>query len=294
MYTHKSPKGVQSSICSFPVYCPRRSSCPECIKLKKIDGEVSRLKQKYWAILLGRRTAEKRLSCLQEHKSTILTRLNVRRDPITSRLPYEVVCHIFEAYVGMDPVYSMKLWPISPDMEDEKHSQLLFETFPVNTHLRLGAICRQWRNIAWSHPQLWDNLHLKLGVKHYVHGPALVSEWLARSKGLPLDIRIVPPWGNDEHQYDLGRTVVKIIKKHESQWRSLHISFGDGYRDILKDPQDIQSIQQSIQNRPFLRTLSVWALHDDLPIDKCFHLNCKGLQHSASGICSFNPYSSQI
>jgi len=56
----------------------------------------------------------------------------------------------------------------------------------------LGAVCRSWRTIAWSSPELWTYLYIQLGCLKK-RRPLIIditSQWLARSGTLPLSVQI--------------------------------------------------------------------------------------------------------
>ena len=56
--------------------------------------------------------------------------------------------------------------------------------------LILGAVCRKWRAIAWSSPQLWSSIFLSLSYKSFSSNLRIAQEWLSRSGQLPLSISV--------------------------------------------------------------------------------------------------------
>ena len=66
------------------------------------------------------------------------------------------------------------------------HSFRDHETSP----LTLGKICRQWRQIAWSTPQLWTKLSMHSGHTKWEPSVRLAEEWLSRSGRPPLTINL--------------------------------------------------------------------------------------------------------
>ncbi|KAF5309426.1 hypothetical protein D9619_012353 [Psilocybe cf. subviscida] len=65
--------------------------------------------------------------------------------------------------------------------------------FPY-THRReplcFGAVCQQWRSIAWGYADVWTTLRFPLSGPGYAHGPQLVSEWLERTGNSLLSIQL--------------------------------------------------------------------------------------------------------
>lgn len=55
--------------------------------------------------------------------------------------------------------------------------------------LFLGSVCKQWRELIWSMPQLWTTLSTRVDKRSDQH-ISLLREWLARSGQHPLSIRL--------------------------------------------------------------------------------------------------------
>ncbi|KAF8809807.1 hypothetical protein BYT27DRAFT_7093259, partial [Phlegmacium glaucopus] len=72
-------------------------------------------------------------------RSQARTRINHLQSPILRRIPPEIISHIFNLYL---PEFHID------NPRDSK------EAVP----LTLGAVCKSWRNIAWSSPTLWSSM----------------------------------------------------------------------------------------------------------------------------------------
>jgi hypothetical protein len=181
---------------------------------------------------------------------------------MAAKLPPEIACQVFDAYIGLHPAQEIDLWPLSNDMHRGK--PIYFETFQPSAHLRLGAVCRQWRSIAWGYSPLWNTLHVNITTKHYVHDPQIILEWLERSKDLPLDIRAVPSELVRGPGVSLGvdMAILKAIRACVSRWRSVDLRI---YEDSTA--MDIADVQFLSREHPScLRHLSLYGqYYDDYP-----------------------------
>ncbi|KDR86022.1 hypothetical protein GALMADRAFT_398637 [Galerina marginata CBS 339.88] len=89
--------------------------------------------------------------------------------------------------------------------------------------LFLGAVSRAWRAIAWTTPQLWAFIHVKISPKTMAMKTELANEWLARSGQLPLTI--VVSWMKKQTS---GASVsidplIDTINSYANRWRSLEV-----------------------------------------------------------------------
>ncbi|KAF9532920.1 hypothetical protein CPB83DRAFT_587497 [Crepidotus variabilis] len=128
---------------------------------------------------------------IQEAKAALLralddqrelgSELNERNDLLLGKLPVELACRIFQ--LSVPP--SLTLAEFREQLT--VNSKLNF-TSPKGL-LKLGAICRSWRRVAWSHPQLWSDIFICSTPK--IMSPShitFIEEWIHRSGELPLNI----------------------------------------------------------------------------------------------------------
>ncbi|KAH9474741.1 hypothetical protein JR316_0013206 [Psilocybe cubensis] len=124
---------------------------------------------------------------------------------LINKLPVEVISRIFEAYVGQTAISTS------------------FCDAPIV--LAIGAVCRLWRNVAWSTPSLWTVLYFVLTSGTTKTKVDLAIEWITRSGNLPLEIYIMAvicyPKINTE---PLIFPLVDIINQHLGRCRVLDLN----------------------------------------------------------------------
>ncbi|KAF8195053.1 hypothetical protein BJ912DRAFT_958117 [Pholiota molesta] len=119
---------------------------------------------------------EEALSTLKAKRAANNTKVNTVHGSL-SRLPIELVSDIF-MYLRPLP---MELGdPFFPGKADDVAENM-------KTLLLLGAVCRAWRSLAWSFPQLWTTISVNLYDEHE-NAPDMINQWLDRSDELPLHI----------------------------------------------------------------------------------------------------------
>ncbi|KAF9477018.1 hypothetical protein BDN70DRAFT_922875 [Pholiota conissans] len=149
--------------------------CAECEATAELDEEINEVRQT--------------LKFLYRKKKSFLQKMNSVHDPIVSRLPVEVVSHIF-TFLVPETVHQ-SYGPVLTLDEDEKLRM---------TPLLLGTVCRAWRSIAWSTTQLWTSM--SLNIYNYRDGlEEIVHEWLGRSGKRPLYIRLYAFRGSESSYY---------------------------------------------------------------------------------------------
>jgi len=176
--------------------CKERADIQD--QMKRLEQEMIKLKAKYRA--LG-------------------TTINAIHDPFIHKFPPEIGSHIFRLYLPTPLIYPIFDYPSNGQEE------FLWA-------LRLGAVCRKWRELAWATPNLWETLSitvmpstLRILGKSW---PGLISEWLGRSGVLPLTI-IFRRDGfsrNDEEEEEFDNAtnrIIEVINLHSSRWRHLSL-----------------------------------------------------------------------
>ena len=154
-------------------------------------------------------------------------KINRFHSPIVRQLPPDVISTVFEFCL--------------PDFAD-------YEPFPSKVDLRfplsLGAICSDWREVAWSTSRLWSSL-----VVCFKPHTAIVQEWLARSGQLPLSIRILAhpykPVPRDWHQ--AISALADIINQYSNRWFEFDLCIPHYFHQFFRATDNHAPILRSIR-----------------------------------------------
>lgn len=152
---------------------------------------------------------------LTRKAAELRVRINLSHSAINRELPPEVLAMIFEAYV-----------------HDPSHDDFFYETdmseHPPKSHrspLLFGAVCRTWRDIAWTTPRLWASVTIRVDFRSsgQLAQTRLVQEWLARSGNMPLSIRLVDNLQQRNDDISVVAPLITTINQYALRWRNLHI-----------------------------------------------------------------------
>ncbi|KAJ7279449.1 hypothetical protein C8J57DRAFT_1175353, partial [Mycena rebaudengoi] len=157
---------------------------------------------------------------------------------------------------------------------------------PISRHsapLLLAKICRRWRSIAISTPELWSHLSLWMHPARrsdfYATVPDALGIWLARSASHPLTIQFCSlEYDEEEHEEycDSLDLIHDVLLLHAHHWED--VSFVLGFRDYER------LFGNSGTAFPILRTLDLANMIDEprfpkYPIDSFPALgNCPALR----------------
>ncbi|KAJ3567588.1 hypothetical protein NP233_g6275 [Leucocoprinus birnbaumii] len=95
-------------------------------------------------------------------------------------------------------------------------------TSPRHAPLLLCHVCRHWRDVALSSPNLWTTLSVIVRLGVAVPAPDLVSLWLSRSGALPLEISLHQQNESSVNCVAAGR-VLDIFEEHISRWGKVRL-----------------------------------------------------------------------
>jgi hypothetical protein len=176
--------------------CEERADIQD--QMKRLEEEMIKLKAKYRA--LG-------------------TTINAIHDPFIHKFPPEIGSYIFRLCLPK---------PLTRPIYDyPRHTREAFLWA-----LRLGAVCRKWRELAWATPNLWETLSITVTpstLRTLARSwPGLISEWLGRSGMLPLTIifRQDGSSSNDSEEEgfnDATNRIIEVINSHSSRWQHLSL-----------------------------------------------------------------------
>lgn len=128
--------------------------------------------------------------------------MNLNHDPFVLKLPPEVGSHIL--------VLAMR--------EMDTAGGVINEPKGSPTPFLFGAICKGWRELAWSTPELWTRIAFTFNdFKNSKNMDALISEWLDRSCGLPLTLKFYYVT-YVSYTSELHQPVIDALNRHSERW----------------------------------------------------------------------------
>ena len=225
-------KGVDAE--DLPVACAllEGGPCSACKEWADIQGQIKRL--------------EEEIIKLKEKHHALRTTMNSIHDPFIHKLPPEIASHIFCLCLPTLDFGELYPWPKRRE---------------VTGILRLGGVCRKWRQLAWATPNLWEMLYL--GIEPATTNslakslPGLIEEWLGRSGVLPLTIFFVNDYsGRPEIEFAITR-IIEVMNLHSGRWRNLYLDVGADIPERLSGSMD--------RNRLFILDLAVNGRRSSTP-----------------------------
>jgi len=183
-----------------PSECPHSSttqSCSACGELEGVEGLIQK--------------AVDQLRTLLDYHQKLKRKINHAHCLILKTIPPEIMFTIFE------------LCTIPRCRTDGRPD--------MRTPLKLGAICQEWRHIAWSTPNLWTYISIHLDFEKIAQHPdqnelIQLQAWISRSKSLLLSIYIShgkksgPKTGNDMQMWHL---ILEAIARCSHRWRGINL-----------------------------------------------------------------------
>ncbi|KAJ7137219.1 hypothetical protein C8R46DRAFT_922511, partial [Mycena filopes] len=171
---------------------------------------------------------DREIDALLAERAVIQRGLDAISYPVLT-LPVEITSNIFPS--------TLVPWD-SPHYDPEA---------PHQTSLRLGQICREWRQIALATRELWSTLDLTVVAypdsKTIGAYQELAQTFLSRAASLPLDISLL---SGDSHSF---RAMVDILVPYSANWAQIRFS-SPGFKVV----EDLQAIHHQL---PKLTTLEL-------------------------------------
>jgi hypothetical protein len=132
--------------------------------------------------------------------------------PSLVELPTEILQEVF-------------LWCLPSPSNDSEHAVFMRrETLagPEHAPMLLCRICKEWRNVALSSPNLWTTLSVIVRLGVAVPAPNLVSMWLSRTGVLPLNISLYQQNESNANCIAAG-CILDIFQQRAPQWGNVRL-----------------------------------------------------------------------
>jgi hypothetical protein len=203
--------------------------CSACKEEADIRGQIKQL--------------EEQIIKLKEKHYALRATINSLHDPFIHNLPPEIGSNIFRLCLPTQDFgeFSPLAWPNGKE---------------VTGALRLGAVCRKWRELAWGTPNLWEMLYLYIEpstMRSLSRSlPGLVEEWLDRSGVLPLSIFFIDDFSGRRPEIEFAiRRIIDVINLHSGRWRNLFLDMGANVFKLFsgsKNPNQLVHLRLGIRD----------------------------------------------
>ncbi|KAF8185018.1 hypothetical protein K438DRAFT_1539773, partial [Mycena galopus ATCC 62051] len=194
-------------------YCPRDEELIQikslliepCLRLKHMDEEIE-----------GVRKALEKLTKERDTLRTYVEAHQALMSPIR-RCPLDIIREIFMACIPAD-----------------RNCVMSAQEAPI----LLGRICRSWRAISISQPQLWSRLHIVEPRMHLPH--PLVAQrleaataWLRRSGDLPLSISLKCQFDSHVPSPPKMDSFIRALIQFAPRWRNIRLAVPSFHLEVL-------------------------------------------------------------
>jgi len=173
--------------------------CKPCSEFATLQGRVQEVEQ----TLLDLRAAQQ----------SLISIINFHHSSFIRNIPNEVVRLIFSFCPGLSP-------PLPRGNKE----------FPTRRFctLTLGAVCKKWREIAWTMPELWSVLRIpdvpEGSDPTFSLQVELAKEWLGRSANLPLRISLETRTLSRNPKFNPHvRELIQVVNSYSRRWQCLDI-----------------------------------------------------------------------
>ncbi|KAF4623285.1 hypothetical protein D9613_001427 [Agrocybe pediades] len=179
----------------------REEACSVCQDIKNLEQEADE----------ASKTLANALTKLTNAKTTA----NYAHGTILGKLPNEIISLIFCAtWDAMEPSL-----PERSDGHEEPQ-----EERKLSIALILAGVCRRWRAVALSLPQIWSDVHIFLHRQIGDKALAILRDIVARSKHVDLTIRLYSESvsGDKTRNREL-QLALAVLQKESARWRSVQM-----------------------------------------------------------------------
>jgi len=196
--------------------------CNPCSKFATLQAQIQEV--------------EKTLLNLRIAQRSLISDINFQHSSFIRDIPNEVVRLIFS--FCRDP---------PPRHREDSESQLRrLSVFPRSTKsqsqnfcmLKLGAVCKKWREIAWATPELWTSLRMpdipEGSSPSFGLQVELAQEWLSRTANLSLDISLETQATSRNPKFNphVGK-LIEAINSYSGRWQCLDICIPKMYLSLF-------------------------------------------------------------
>jgi len=122
------------------------------------------------------------------------------------------------------------------------------------TAFTLGQICREWRDIVWSTPEIWSHVFLCLSLTRYDAQVKLLEGWLNRSGICPLSLNFIFQNEEDWSKKEPPMELINLLSSSSYRWRVINVVIPEGW---------YQALNEIIHNIPILVNVSTQPLWSD-------------------------------
>ncbi|KAF8963301.1 hypothetical protein BDZ97DRAFT_1919960 [Flammula alnicola] len=217
---HHSSRGYDPIRCTLSEGKP----CNPCLELTELDSQLAQV-----------------LADFERKRRLLKSEVNNRHDPL-AHVPVEIALEIFTWY--HEETYKPSIFGDSPESKQ-------------GSPLRLAAVCKTWREIAFKTPQLWTSLHI-------IHDPEhatplhleLVAQWLDRSSKMPSYIRLQYTSIAKRRKEDVyPGSLFALIGEYAPQWNALNLVMPcHFYADFISN----------VEGAPLLEYLRLSPMDEDI------------------------------
>ena len=226
-----------SEICILQVHfrLSEGPHCSACLKLQQIQSKI--------------RECKELLETLYTQEIHIKSSINALHDPITRRLPRELVSEIFVLSslhsVGTESFFNSA------------------STGYLRYQFSLGSVSKIWRNIVRSTPQLWTTIRISLRV-NALPQMELLRLHLKLSGSLPLHIQARTGYTPSTLDYSKLAPILETLNVSSYRWKTL---------DLDIPPQLLSHVNGGSSGAPMLECLRVYCSHEQMePTAACFQV----------------------
>ncbi|KAF9560417.1 hypothetical protein CPC08DRAFT_750467 [Agrocybe pediades] len=212
------PDGVLSGHISS--LCPNGDGgCFACREIESLECEAEKISKKLANVLEKLINAK---SARNHAHSTIL-----------AKLPNEILSYIFcAAWNAVDPSLPERMFgPEEPQGQERMSVALL-----------LAGVCKKWRTIALSLPQIWSGIHVFIHRQHGHRALSILRDIVERSKRADLTVRLYSE-DIDYSRIPLLQPALAILQKESERWWSLQMTDDDSLLDnLIRNKPPVQDL----------------------------------------------------